>query len=100
MLFRSPVISFPSHDIVVALTDKSALFVMKNLIERGLIYAEKDELRTPATLKEVLGNEITGLGPASLAKLKLKDLDDAPAAAKKGFGSYGLGAASWNSKRH
>ena len=68
---------------VVALSDKSALFVMKNLIERGLIYAEKDGLRTPATLKEVLGNEIAGLGPASLAKLKLKDLDDAPSAAKK-----------------
>jgi len=33
--------------------------------------------------REVLGNEIAGLGPASLAPLKLKKLDEAPAASKK-----------------
>ncbi|MFZ9100740.1 MAG: helicase-associated domain-containing protein [Candidatus Planktophila sp.] len=72
-----------SEKEVVALTEKSALFVLPGLIERGLLYTDKDGLRTPTNLKEVLGNEIVGLGPHSMAKLKLKKLDDAPAAAEK-----------------
>ena len=68
---------------VAALTDKSALFVLPGLIERGLLYADKDGLRIPTTLREVLGNEICGLGPASMAKLTLKKIGDAPAAAQK-----------------
>ena len=68
---------------VTALTDKSALFVIPGLIERGLLYHDKEGLRIPTTLKEVLGNEIAGLGPASMAKLKLKKLEEAPAASKK-----------------
>ena len=68
---------------VAALTDKSALFVIPGLIDRGLIYQDKDGLRTPTTLKEVLGNEVAGLGPASMSKLKLKKLDEVPAASKK-----------------
>lgn len=68
---------------VCALSEKSALFIIPGLIERGLLYLDRDGLRTPTTLKEVLGNEIAGLGPISLAKLKLKKLDDAPAAAQK-----------------
>ena len=57
---------------VTALTAKSALFIFPGLIERGLLYVDKDGMRTPTNLKEVLGNEIAGLGPASMAKLKLK----------------------------
>ncbi len=72
-----------SEKDVVSLTDKSALFVLPGLIERGLLYSDKDGLRTPTNLKEVLGNEVAGLGPRSMAKLKLKKLDDAPAAAEK-----------------
>ena len=72
-----------SEKEVAALTDKSALFVIPGLIERGLLYADKDGLRSPTTLKDVLGNEIAGLGPASMAKLKLKKLDEVPAASKK-----------------
>ncbi len=68
---------------VTTLTDKSALFIIPGLIERGLLYQDKDGLRIPTTLKEVLGNEIAGLGPASMAKLKLKKLEEAPAASKK-----------------
>ena len=68
---------------IAAVTDKSALFVLPGLIERALIYQDKDGLRVPSTLREVLGNEIAGLGPASLGTLKLKKLDDAPTAAKK-----------------
>ena len=58
---------------VTALTEKSALFILPGLIERGLLYVDKDGMRTPTNLKEVLGNEIAGLGPASMAKLKLKE---------------------------
>ena len=68
---------------VVSLTHKSAIFVIKTLIDRGLLYHEKDGLRTPHTLKEVLGNEIAGLGPTSLAPLKLKKLDEVPSASQK-----------------
>ena len=72
-----------SEKDVTALTEKSALFVIPGLIERGLLYMDKDGLRTPTTLKEVLGNEIAGLGPASMSKLKLKKLDEVPAPSKK-----------------
>ena len=72
-----------SEKDVTALTEKSALFVIPGLIERGLLYTDKDGLRTPTTLKEVLGNEIAGLGPASMSKLKLKKLDEVPAPSKK-----------------
>jgi hypothetical protein len=72
-----------SEKDVAALTDKAALFVIPGLIERGLLYTDRDGLRTPTTLRDVLGNEIAGLGPASMAKLQLKKLDDAPAASKK-----------------
>ena len=68
---------------VAALSDKSALFAIPGLVERGLLYADKDGLRTPTTLKEVLGNEIAGLGPASMSKLKLKKLEEVSATAKK-----------------
>ena len=72
-----------SEKDVTSLTEKSALFVIPGLIERGLLYTDKDGLRTPTTLKEVLGNEIAGLGPASMSKLKLKKLDEVPAQSKK-----------------
>jgi hypothetical protein len=68
---------------IVALTDKAALFVIPGLIERGLIYSGKDGLYLPTTVREVLGNDCAGLGPQSMAKLNLKKLDEAPAAAKK-----------------
>ena len=68
---------------VAALTDKAALFVIPGLLERGLIFSGKDGYYVPTNVREVLGNEIAGLGPESLAKLALKKLDDAPAAAKK-----------------
>ncbi len=68
---------------VVALSEKSALFVLPALVDRALIYQDKDGYRIPTNLREVLGNEIAGLGPASLAPLKLKKLDEAPAASKK-----------------
>lgn len=68
---------------IVALTDKSALFILPGLVERGLIYPGKDGFYLPSTAREVLGNEIQGLGPQSMVKLNLKKLEDAPPAAKK-----------------
>ena len=78
------VVSEPfSEKNVAAITDKAALFVIPGLIERGLIYTGKDGLYLPTTVREVLGNDCAGLGPQSMAKLNLKKLDEAPAAAKK-----------------
>ncbi len=68
---------------VIALSDKSARFVLPGLIERALIYSDGTGYFLPTTLREVLGNEIAGLGPSSTQKLKLKALDEAPDAAKK-----------------
>jgi hypothetical protein len=68
---------------IAALTDKAALFVIPGLLERGLIYQGKDGFYLPTTVREVLGNEIQGLGPHTVVKLNLKKLDEAPPAAKK-----------------
>jgi len=68
---------------VTALTDKAALFLIPGLIERGLIYTGKDGLYLPTTVREVLGSDIAGVGPQSMAKLDLKMLEQAPPAAKK-----------------
>ena len=68
---------------VVVLTDKAAKTALEHLITMGLIYPSDDGLRLPTQLREVMGTEPAGLGPASLAKLKLNELADAPADAKK-----------------
>ncbi|MEY2629092.1 MAG: hypothetical protein RL066_908, partial [Actinomycetota bacterium] len=68
---------------VISLTDKEAKTALEHLITIGLIYPSDDGMRLPTQLREVMGTEPAGLGPASLAKLKLSDLDDAPADAKK-----------------
>ena len=67
---------------IVALTDKAALTVIPFLISLGLIYPADDGLRLPYQLREVIGNEPAGLGPSSMAKLKLTTLDEIPADAK------------------
>ena len=68
---------------VVAVTEKAAAEVLPELIARGLIYSADDGMRLPNSVREVLGSEIAGLGPASMAKLTLKKLDEAPESAKK-----------------
>ena len=68
---------------IAALTDKTALFVMPGLLERGLIFQGKDGFYIPTTVREILGNEIQGLGPQTVVKLNLKKLDEAPPAAQK-----------------
>ena len=68
---------------VVALTDKEAEGALEHLVTIGLVYPSDDGMRLPTQLREVIGTEPAGLGPASMAKLKLSELDDAPADAKK-----------------
>ena len=68
---------------VVTLTDKEAKSVLEHLVTIGLVYPSEDGLRLPTQLRDVIGIEPAGLGPASIAKLKLSDLEDAPADAKK-----------------
>ena len=68
---------------VVTLTDAEAKTALVHLITIGLVYPSEDGMRLPTQLRDVIGTEPAGLGPASMAKLKLSDLDDAPADAKK-----------------
>ena len=68
---------------VVTLTDKEAKGALEHLVTIGLVYPSEDGMRLPTQLRDVIGTEPAGLGPASMAKLKLSELDDAPADAKK-----------------
>ena len=68
---------------VIALTEKEAKGALEQLVTVGLVYPSDDGMRLPTQLRDVIGTEPAGLGPASMAKLKLSELDDAPADAKK-----------------
>ena len=72
-----------SEKNVISLTEKEAKGALEHLVTIGLIYPSDDGLRLPRQLRDVIGTEPAGLGPASLAKLKLSELDDAPIDAKK-----------------
>ena len=72
-----------SEKEIISVTDLSAKFVIPHLAKMALLYESKDGFRLPSSLREVLGNEPAGLGPASMAKLSMKKLDEAPEAAKK-----------------
>ena len=68
---------------LVALTDKAAAEALSHLISIGLVYPSEDGMRLPSQLRDVIGNEPAGLGPTSMIKLKLDDLDKAPTEATK-----------------
>jgi Helicase conserved C-terminal domain len=68
---------------LVALTDKAAASALVHLTSIGLIYPSDDGMRLPSQLRDVIGNEPAGLGPASMVKLKLAELESAPPEAKK-----------------
>ena len=68
---------------LVILTDKEAKTALEHLVTIGLVYPSDDGMRLPTQLRDVIGTEPAGLGPASMAKLKLSELADAPADAKK-----------------
>jgi hypothetical protein len=68
---------------IASLTDKEATSALAHLIKVGLVYPSDDGLRVPTQLREVLGAEPAGLGPASMVKLKLTELAQAPQDSKK-----------------
>ena len=68
---------------LVAITDKACADALKHLISIGLIYPSDDGMRLPSQLRDVIGGEPAGLGPVSMAKLKLSELESAPIDAKK-----------------
>jgi len=68
---------------VVSLTDKEAKSALEHLVTVGLVYPSEDGMRLPTQLRDVIGTEPAGLGPASMAKIKLSELESAPADAKK-----------------
>ncbi len=68
---------------IVSVTNKDALTVIPQLVSLGLLYTSDDGLRLPMQLREVIGAEPAGIGPASMAKLKLSTLESAPPEAKK-----------------
>ena len=72
-----------SEKEIIDLTDKAAKFVIPVLLERALIYSTDEGLRVPGALRDVIGYEPAGLGPASMSRLKLSKLKEAPAEAKK-----------------
>ena len=72
-----------SEKSIVVLTDKEAKIALEHLVTIGLVYPSDDGMRLPTQLRDVIGTEPAGLGPASLAKLKMSELDDAPVDAKK-----------------
>jgi len=49
---------------IIAVTEKAAADVLPELIARGLIYPSDDGMRLPNSVRDVLGSEIAGLGPA------------------------------------
>ena len=68
---------------IIAITDKAADGALNHLISIGLVYPSEDGMRLPTALRDVLGSEPAGLGPESLAKLTLTELESAPVDAKK-----------------
>ena len=68
---------------IASLTDKQAASALEHLTKVGLVYPSDDGLRVPTQLREVLGAEPAGLGPASMVKLKLSELEQAPQDSKK-----------------
>jgi len=72
-----------SEKNIVTLTDKEAKNALEHLVTIGLVYPSDDGMRLPTQLRDVIGTEPAGLGPASLAKLKISDLAEAPEDAKK-----------------
>jgi hypothetical protein len=68
---------------IVAITDKAASLALDHLISIGLVYPSDDGMRLPSQLRDVIGNEPAGLGPASVAKVKVVEIEKAPPEAKK-----------------
>ena len=68
---------------LITITEKAAADALAHLISIGLVYPSDDGMRLPSQLRDVIGNEPAGLGPTSMIKLKLNELDEAPPEATK-----------------
>ncbi len=66
---------------IIAATDKAAAPIINELVDRALLYRDGEDLRAPRALRDMIGTQPAGLGPVGPAKVKFKDLDDAPKAA-------------------
>lgn len=66
---------------IISATDKAATPIIDELVDRALLYRDGEDLRAPRALRDMIGTQPAGLGPLGPAKVKFKDLDDAPKAA-------------------
>lgn len=68
---------------VEAVTDTAARFAFGKLIDLALVYGDTKSAVIPTQVREVMGPEIAGLGPAATGKYDLKKIAKAPEAAKQ-----------------
>ncbi len=68
---------------IADLTDISAKTALDQLWEIGLIYQDGKKFRTPRAVRDILGENIAGLGPTVAKAIDFKALSKAPAGAKE-----------------
>ena len=67
-----------SKSEIVSLTDKSAGAVIDQLHSKALIYKDGSKYRLPSNIRNLVGDEPAGLGPASPKKIDFKAPADLP----------------------
>ena len=73
--------SYSSTEII-ELTDSAAKTALQELLSLALIYKDGKKFRTPRAVRDILGENIAGLGPTIATTIDFKLLDKAPAGAK------------------
>jgi len=63
---------------VVELTDKAARKEIEQLVSMGLLYKDGDKLRISRAVRDILGENIAGLGPTIAQRIDFKLLKKAP----------------------
>jgi hypothetical protein len=64
-------------------TQKASDEAIEELWNRALIYFDGGKIRIPRAVREILGSELAGLGPVSLARIDFKELASAPKGARE-----------------
>ncbi|MFN9897250.1 MAG: hypothetical protein ACK55Z_00360, partial [bacterium] len=72
--------AFTASD-VIELTDPSAKGTLEELWSLALLYRDGKKFRTPRAVKDILGENLAGLGPSVAHTIDFKPLKTAPAAA-------------------
>lgn len=72
-----------TREKLVAATDPLALEVLDRLWARALVYFDREYIRMPRALRELIGAKPAGLGPVSLAPIDVKRIDALLASAPK-----------------